>query len=361
MTAGRGNGLQLSARKTGGKKMDNMSDYKVFIDRVEEEIPVLLERHAVPGLAIALIREAGICWRRGFGCRDRETEAPVTADTVFEAASLTKPVVALLALRLHDTGVLDLDAPLADYARELPISDDPRLRRITPRIILSHATGFPNWRKYEPDGKLRIKFDPGERFGYSGEGYLYLQKVLESLTGQPLAEYAAANLLEPLGLSNTGLVWQDNYSGRFARPHGAKGEPEASAPYKEANAAYTMYTTPVDFAAFMIKAVLKPDGGKAALRPATAAEMLRPQTRVNETTDWGLGWGIKHTDGGDAFWHWGDNGGTRNLAAGFRDSGTGIVLMTNGENGLDVCNAIMRQLPGQPVDFDDFFTLFYSE
>ena len=154
-----------------------------------------MEEATVPGLSLTLIRDAEIAWSGAFGVLSSVSQEPVTPDTLFEAASLSKPVFAYASLKLCEAGVLDLDAPLADYVPEPYLPDEPRSRRITMRHVLSHMTGFPNWR---PKGQsLRMHFAPGERFSYSGEGYVHLQAIVGHVTGQAPAEYMWANFLKP--------------------------------------------------------------------------------------------------------------------------------------------------------------------
>ena len=135
----------------------------------------------VPGVSLALIRDARIAWTGHFGVRDRASGAPVDDATVFSAQSMSKPVVAYRVMKLCELGVLDLDAPLTRYTRDVFVKNDPRLHEITARRVLSHTAGLPNWRT--PDDPLRINFAPGSKFSYSGEGYHYLQTVVSRLTG----------------------------------------------------------------------------------------------------------------------------------------------------------------------------------
>ncbi len=159
--------------------------------------------------------------------RDAGTGVPVDDDTIFEAASLSKPVFAYAVLKLVDAGRLDLDAPLQ---KSLPgdYVEDPRLRSITARRALSHTTGFPNWR---PDGQpLKIHFDPGERFSYSGEGFVYLQKAVENRTGETLEALARRLVFEPLRMTSSSYHWQDRFDGRKAMGHDAVRQPARPAP-----------------------------------------------------------------------------------------------------------------------------------
>src|SRR5438445_3866389 len=163
-------------------------------------VPTLLKDGDVPGLSLAIVRDGRIELRRAYGVKDAASGTPVDADTVFEAASLSKPVFAYAVLKLADAGKLDLDAPVAKY---LPgdYVDDPRQSAITARRVLSHTTGFPNWR---PSGQpLKIHFAPGERFSYSGEGFVYLQKAVERLTGQTLDAVMKRLVFEPLHMASS--------------------------------------------------------------------------------------------------------------------------------------------------------------
>ena len=156
-----------------------------IIARLEHGVPQLMHDGDVPGLSIALIRDGKLVWHHGFGVTNAETKAPVTGSTVFEAASLSKPVFAYAVLKLVDGGKFDLDKPLNQYlSGNYDVGDDPRLNQITARRVLTHTTGFPNWR---PNGSpvLKIFFTPGEKFSYSGEGFVYLAKAVEHLAGEP--------------------------------------------------------------------------------------------------------------------------------------------------------------------------------
>ncbi len=176
--------------------------------------------HFVPGLSIALVRDARVVWRRGFGVADRASGKPVDTGTVFAAQSTSKPVFAYTVLKLCEKGVLDLDSPLTKYTPERVLAGDARLDLITARHVLSHTSGFQNWRSgTEP---LEIHFAPGERWLYSGEGYSYLQSVVTHLTGRvtvnacgnyeagvrvcatDIDEYMKANLLVPFAACRRG-------------------------------------------------------------------------------------------------------------------------------------------------------------
>jgi len=328
-----------------------------IIRHLEEKIPVFMEEASVPGLSMTLIRDKKLFWDRSFGVESAETGEPVSQDTVFEAASLSKPVLAYHALRLCEEGLLDLDAPLAEYLPEPYIPDEPRLRLITMRHALSHTTGLPNWRK--KGTPLRIMLPPGERFSYSGEGYIYLQKAMEQATGEPALEYIAA-VLEPFDMASSRFTWTGKEDGPLAIGHDEKGDPVEKKIWPEMRSSSSLHTTPTDYARFMC-AVMQPSDSDHHLSPETTREMFRPQVQVNdnapwhkdwprskvETDDlvsWGLGWGLQRTPRGPSFWHWGDNTHYQAIAMGFPENGQGIVIMTNGANGQKLIQRIMREV-----------------
>ena len=152
-----------------------------------------------------------------------KTAGPVTNRTIFEAASLSKVVFAYAVLKLVDRGVMDLDQPLVRYITLPEIKDkfsadvveDPRLKKITARMVLSHSCGFPNWRQ----GELKILFEPGEKFSYSGEGFVFLQRVVEKLTGETLQDFMKREVFAPLGMNDSSYVWLESFEQQAASPH----------------------------------------------------------------------------------------------------------------------------------------------
>ena len=314
------------------------------IAALQQRVPELLKAGTVPGLSIALIRGGKTYWLHGFGVRDAKTGQPVVDETIFEAASLSKPVFAYGVLKLVDAGKLDLDAPLSKYLPKPYIKGDPRLEKITARVVLSHRTGFPNWRG--DDNNLTIHFTPGERFSYSGEGFVYLQKVVEQITGKPLNEYMIEAVFQPLGMASSSYVWRPDFDPRTATPHDAAGLPGDTFKPKEANAASSLHTTAGDYALF-VEALLNGTG----LKPETLREMEKPQIAVNpECTNcteripkelsknvfWGLGMGIQETAQGESLWHWGDNGQFKCYVVAYPKQKIGVVLFSDGENGLSI-------------------------
>jgi CubicO group peptidase (beta-lactamase class C family) len=252
-----------------------------------------------------------------------------------------------------DQGKLGLDVPLTTYLAKPYVPGDARLAKITARIVLSHRTGFPNWR----DGdSLPIYFTPGERFSYSGEGYVYLQRVVEQITGKPLNEYMTETVLAPLGMTSSSYVWRPDFDATTATGHDSAGKPVPLWKPKEAGAASSLNTTVKDYALF-VDAVLNRKG----LKPATLREMETPQValdpecricikrepkQLSKNLFWGLGWGIQRTDRSDALWHWGDNGSFKCFVMGEPRTKSAAVMFANSENGLKIAKPLIEQAMG---------------
>ena len=337
----------------------------------ETEIPKLMAEAAAPGLSIAVIHDAKLVWRRAFGFKDASTKVPVDNGTIFEAASMSKPVFAYVALKLCEKGVIGLDTPLTRYAPEPFLTGDPRLELITPRHILSHSSGFQNFRSQEKP--LKINFNPGSQYEYSGEGYYYLQSVITHLKGKvdrsdcakfeadlevcatDIGAFMTRNILAPFGMNLSGYTADDIMSRHPATPHDQNGKPlPKSKPTGPGAARYAavggLHTTPTDYARFMMEILdpKKPDDFR--LKKETIAEMLRPYVKVVNgpyTSSWALGWQVQ--DNG-LINHGGDTKGFHCHAIASPKTKSGFVVMTNGDNGPQIIQKLFA-LP----DLDPFF------
>jgi CubicO group peptidase (beta-lactamase class C family) len=322
--------------------------------RLERDIPELMKQADVPGLSLALIRDGAVAWQHGFGVMNSRTKEPVTDTTVFEAASLSKPVFAYAVMKLVDAGKFDLDKPLNQYLPgNYDVGPDPRLDQITARRVLSHTTGFPNWRGGDPI--LKIFFPPGEKFSYSGEGFVYLSKVVEHITGEKFNDFMKRMVFDPLGMTNSSYLWQSNYDAQKVSRHNGNGEPTPQNKPTSANAAASLHTTAQDYGRF-IAAILNGTG----LKKETVKQMLTPQIKVDEggtnTTSraadklspmvsWGLGVGLQSTTDGVSLWHWGDNGDSKAYFVAFERQKLGVVVFANSVNGL----SFMPELVGEAI------------
>lgn len=317
---------------------------KASIRALETRLPGLMRQANVPGMSVALIRDGRIYWQESFGMKD--ARQPVTDGTTFEAASLSKVVFAAIVLTLAGQGKIELDAPLTRYGDTPHVRDlkgDPRLAAITARVVLSHRTGFPDWRP--AGGPLAIHFPPGDHFSYSGEGFIYLQRAVEAITGKPLETLAREMVFEPLGMTDSSYVWRPDFEASTATPHD-KNRVAQPKKKRDAMAAYSLQTTAHDYALFLA-ALMK---NKSML-----TEMERPQARVPSDCTvecfakpaalaprlaWGLGVGLEETAQGPALWHWGDNGAFKAYMVIYPRQRSGLVLFANSENGLHIADSV---------------------
>jgi len=338
--------------------VDQSPEISAVIEKLLALTPSLMREFHVPGVSIALLKNNRVAWSKGFGWADVSLQTRVDSTTAFEACSMSKPVFAYLVLKLADQGRLALDKPLRRYLPEEFVSaraDDAE--PMTARMILTHTSGLPNWRKggEEREGPLPVYFRSGKRFSYSGEGFYYLQRVVEHLTGEALDALAKRTLFDRLDLSSTSYVWTERLNPQIATGHDASGNGLPRSKYLHPNAAYTLYTTPIEYAKLMA-AILGPAGPvECALSPRMQREMEDRQRRA-ETRDVidrpgrffglepyrGLGWAVDATATHDVIYHSGANQtGFRCYAQYCPHDGSGIVIMANGLNGGELWSRLI--------------------
>jgi CubicO group peptidase (beta-lactamase class C family) len=335
-----------------------------MIGEVEKLVPKLIRDTVVPGIALAIVQGGKLVWTRGFGVRDSASKEPVDNDTVFEAASVSKTVFAYAVMKLCEKGILNLDTPLTKYAPRPFLEGEPRLNLITARHVLSHTTGFKDWRsKTDP---LKIHFTPGSQFDYSGEGYFYLQSIVSHLIGrvhaEPCGRYEAGLevcatnfdemmkqiLLRPLGMASSSYLWSDSMWPHAARAHGTEGnvlpQGKPAAPdVARYGAAGGLLTTATDFAKFLLEVIAPKPSDAFRLTPPSLKEMLRPQIKlakgqeIDGASAWALGWAIQERPTGNVILHSGGQTGFRSLTMASVERKSGFVILTNGDNGGKVC------------------------
>jgi CubicO group peptidase (beta-lactamase class C family) len=348
-----GCGRRASAAGASGASLEMLDGSSVPVQEVEAAIAAAMERGSVPGLSCAILNDGQVVYRKGFGQKDRTAGTENDEETIFAAASFSKTAFAYLVVLLAEDGIIDLDKPLHEYlGKPLPeypayadLAGDERWKQITARIVLSHSTGFPNWRFLTPDGKLEFLFSPGTRHGYSGEGIALLQMVVGEITGQDLETLAQERVFRPLGMDRTSYVWQEAFEENHARPHDTYRRPRDLQRRHEPDAAGSMMTTAGDYAK-LLAAILNADG----VRKISMDEILKAQIEIDsqrmfgpgvlERSDryresglaWGLGWGLFDSKHGRAFFHTGHDIGWQNYTVTYADRGIGVVLMSNSDN-----------------------------
>ncbi|GAB3296086.1 serine hydrolase domain-containing protein [Hymenobacter tenuis] len=321
----------------------------------QAELVALLKKKNVAGLQLVYSRKSETM-RFSMGTRKAGTTQTVDANTIFQAASLGKVVLAYTALRLHDQGKLDLDKPLLSYYPYPRLQAEPRANRITARMVLGHTTGLPNWAGYPlaeswKTSELRLQFAPDSCWSYSGEGYVFLQKTLEHLTGKTLEQLAQQEVFEPLKMKNSSFIWHTRFDKNAAFGHDKAGQPTEIKRFAEPNGGFSLLTTASDYSRFL-QAILAGKG----LQPATAKMLTTPTNAANRCTTplsptdaniaWACGVGLATTSHGPALWHWGDNGDFRGFFMLFPDTQETLLFITNSANGLRLTDDILRLFVG---------------
>lgn len=332
--------------------------------------------YRVPGVSVAVINDGRIEWARGWGEAQAGSGIPVDTATLFQAASISKPVAAVAALRLVQEGRLALDEDVNTRLRSWQVPESPftATEKVTLRRLLSHSAGttvhgFPGYAADAAvpgavqvlDGAapantrpVRVDTLPGSRWRYSGGGYTIAQLVMADVTGRPFAELMREQVLEPAGMRHSTYAQPlpADRAGQAATAHRADGTPVAGKyhTYPE-QAAAGLWTTPSDLARLAIEVQRAYNGETGrVLTPETARLMLATQAG-----SYGLGFRVNGAGDSLRFEHGGSNQGFRAFFVAMAETGTGVVVMTNGENGaelgMEILRAIAREygLPGYPV------------
>ncbi len=324
-----------------------------------DHLASLLTEARVPGASMAVAHQGSVAVCTA-GVTNIESGAKVNADTIFDAASLSKPLFAYAVLQLVDAGQISLEARLSEFAPEY-VKDDPRARAVTVADALAHRTGLPNWRSAE--FPLRTHYAPGTRFSYSGEGFTWLQRAVEAITEQPLEPLMRRLVFEPLGMTTSSYVWQPTFEANYAAPHDVSQRAGVKRKPADAMAAYSLHTTAGEYSRFL-QAVLT----GARLQTHAAKRWLAPQVELKQQgivalradgpevdmrVAWGLGWGLEPDQG--TFFQWGDNdqGRHKAFAMGSTREQVGVVILTNGFNGMSIVPELVENaLPGRHPCFD---------
>ena len=245
---------------------------------------------------------------------------------------------------------------------------DSLYRKITARMCLDHTTGFSNWRWYETDQKLRVNFTPGTKYNYSGEGMVYLQVVLEHLLGTSLEELMQKKLFIPLHMDRSSYKWQTKFEDDYCLGHQSTGKLYEKDKDNDARAASTLETTLDDYTKFT-EAVLK----GTLLKKQTTKEMFTPQIRLRSIQQfgplqfrdstgndaiqlsYGLGWGLLQSPYGTGAFKEGHGDGFQHYTILFPKTGTGIIIMTNSDNGESIFKELLE------ITIGDIYTPWYWE
>ena len=340
---------------------------------LDKRVEYLIQAAKVSGVAVTVYRDLRPVYSRTFGLADVPKRKPLTQQSALYAASFAKTVFAYVAMQFVEEGMIDLDKPLVDYlSRDLTdytipgwnrgykdLKGDDRYKRITARMCLTHTTGFPNWRWFEADKKLKFKADPGTRYGYSGEGMYLLQFVMEQVSGKDYETICRERVFIPLQMTRTSMIWQDAFNTDLVYGHNAAGIPYELVKWNEAVGAGSMTTTPADFTKFFT-AFINHRGltDSSFIRMTSTQVRIRsrsqfgPLSRVDSTDNdaiqlgYGLGVGVFHTPFGKAFFKEGHDDGWGHYSICYPDKGVAITIMTNNDNGESIFKELLAYAIG---------------
>jgi serine-type D-Ala-D-Ala carboxypeptidase/endopeptidase len=340
-------------------------------------VQALMQRANVHGLAISIVNDNELVYQRYFGQGNKQKNQSFVPGCIWYGASLSKTIFADIVLQLAEENVLHLDTPLYRYLKKPlytystntiqqffganffnyeDLRGDDRYKKITARMCLAHTTGLPNWRMFEPDQKLRIKFEPGSTYSYSGEGMFLLQFIVEELTGRDFEEIAVDKVFKPRNLERSSFVWQRWYEDHNVIGHSSNGGhlgiPKRNVP----NAAGSLSTTLEEYTQYFMT-VLEQKESRYQMLIAPQIRIRSKQqfgpnalVETDENDDinlsYGLGYGLYDTPFGKAFFKEGHSEGWQHYVVGFPEKGCGLVLMSNSDNSESIFNELIEYTTG---------------
>lgn len=336
------------------KKFLSLSGREISTTAMDSFLTFHMDELDVKGISIAVINDGRVVYHRAFGMAGIANACslnPVNDQTLFQAASISKPIFAYFVMRMVDKGFLDLDTPLYRYTPYPDIEDDPRYKSITARMVLCHTSGFPNWRP-NYTGKLRLEFLPGTKFSYSGEGYMYLAKVIAHLTNTALEDLDSVfqqEVCKPLNIEHAYFGLNGYVIKHLARGYSGDRIHEDMDFVQNFNSAGGLCTEAMSFANFLI--ALIDDKG---LSRESMDELLKAQVQIPEddilrkslgVTEYGLGFERKMSAFGLNFAHGGGNWGFSSYFMFNKERRFGFVFFTN-SNSCDnpQCPELWREL-----------------
>jgi CubicO group peptidase (beta-lactamase class C family) len=340
-------------------------------------VRALMTQHRITGLQAAVVNEGRLAWSGAWGLRIKAPDSAMTRTSILWAASITKAVFATHVMQRVAAGTLDLDQPVASmlpraldtyepYREKASLLvQDSMWRRVTPRMLLSHASGLRNFAMLEPDGKMRLNDVPGTVYRYSGEGINLLQFILEQRDGVPLDRTMDSTMFGPLGLTRTAFAYRERFAPDMADRYGAE-EQFLAKTRRNARAAGSMTTSAEDLSHFLIALL-----DDRVLPRRARDEMLRPQLHIRTPTQfsppetalpgdtseaarvglaYGLGWGLlTRTPFGPAFFKEGHGDGAQTFAICFPQRRDCTVILTNSDNGEFAFRPLLEQVFGNTV------------
>lgn len=317
-------------------EIKNLIGEVVSTDSIEVFLQTQMKALDVLGVSLAIINEGEVAYHWVEGYADLEKKKVVTDKSIFEGASLSKPLFAYFVLGFVEEGKLDLDRPLYEYLPYPDIAQDERYKKITARMVLTHTSGFPNWRSDYDGGELFISFEPGSTFQYSGEGYQYLAKVLAHVMDTDDAGLEAMyqeRVAQPLHLKHTKYIQDaENMKNKVHGYIEGKAVEEDDDP-NIFGSAFSIHSEALDFSKWLIALMNKKGLSEKSYQELFKSQVTlpegHPQTQAG-VTDWTLGFAKAKMPFGEALGHGGNNPGYTSIFIIVPETQWGFVMFTNG-------------------------------
>jgi len=365
--------LCLSITFTFAQTIKRINGTNISVDSVEQKIEYLMTTANVSGAAVSIFNNNKPIFIKTFGLANVPKKEALSENSIMYGASFAKTVFAYIAMQFVQEKIIGLDKPLYLYL-DKPLTEykikgwnrgykdlekEDRYKKITARMCLTHTTGFPNWRWFEADKKLKIKFEPGSRYSYSGEGLYLLQFIIEQVSGKDYETLSQQRVFKPFGMANTSQVWQKRFDSAICYGHNAKGEPYELMKWNEASAGGSMSTTLTDFTNFYTALINKKGLTKQSFKQMTSPQVriksrrqFGPLSKIDSTDNnnielsYGLGVGVFKTTYGRAFFKEGHDDGWGHYSICFPDKKIAIIIMTNNDNGESIFKELLAYTIG---------------
>lgn len=309
--------------------------------KIPDNLDKLLKDNHIPTLGLGIIENGKLTQIKVYGKLNDNISA--SYNSLFNVASLTKPVTAMTVLRLVSLGKWNLDEPLYKYFTDPDVAKDPRHKKLTTRLVLSHQTGFANWRWTNKDQKLSFDFEPGTKYQYSGEGFEYLRKAIEKKFGKSLEDLAKEMVFKPLNMNDTSYIWNDKKDAdRIVIGYDKNGKPYDIVKNKTPNAADDLMTSVEDYSNFLIAVM-----DNKLLSPKVFEDMKSKQVETKKNKYYGLGFEIYDLGNNDiSLSHSGSDKGINTFAIVLPKTKKGLVIFTNVDDGYKIYETIINQYFG---------------
>ncbi|MAU71553.1 MAG: XRE family transcriptional regulator [Pseudozobellia sp.] len=357
-----------SCHVQGQNNIVRLDGSQISKDSLTRQIAQIMAEGNVQGMALSIFNKNAVVYHETFGYKDYEEKLPLSDSTNIYGASFSKAVFSVLVMHLVEEGIIDLDTPLESYLPQKIYEYEPQTRwhddfsdlkqdslyhKITARMCLAHTSGLPNWRWDEKDHKLKLIKTPGSTHYYSGEGFVYLQVILEKIMGQGLEEMAQERIFKPLKMNRSSYEWKQAFDDDIAYGHGPKGEKYTKDTDNEPRGGSTLETTAEDYTKFM-EAVLN----KRLISKKSYDEIFKNQISIDPkelsvsseerallskgNLGYGLGWGYLETPYGKGVFKAGNGSGFQHYSILFPETGMGIMIMTNSRNGRSIIKKLLE-------------------